>query len=443
MLAEHFNMFPSWLQNHLNLKNCFTLVCLSLTLLLIYQELVTFSVTKPTATSKEEKKLDTSNLPEVVICLDPGFDTAIMHKYNYTPVRYYRGADSEDKFLGWNGGGSENESSQDVLDEILTFDSRFINDRGELVWSLYYKEEHVEKVPVKVKPRILAYPYGRCMCISPPSSKNSSYAKLNSLYLSLKDIPVLRNKSLRIFFMDDVNSLQLYPDEMEMTGDPIEIKMEQPPWKISYKTQISRHQQVQGDPRFECSVYTENNSYNGCVQNELLELFDKEIGCQPPLLLKDPTRICDKKFNDAANTTRAKRLRKLFKHVYYHDGIFNCNSPCLTNVFNTRFVHKVGRAREQPSTVVITFDNTVQVIRSTFSINEQTLFSWLGGSVSSGRTLLWIFLTILGAFQVAFGQHYFLTLQVIQRVEFCSFFGQLCSLMRNGPNTPQRQIEDI
>ena len=83
-----------------------------------------------------------------------------------------------------------------------------------------------------VKPRILAYPYGRCMSISLPSQKNSSYTKLNSLYLSLNnDHPILGNKSLRIFFMDQVNSLQLYPDEMEMTGDPLKVKIDSHPGK--------------------------------------------------------------------------------------------------------------------------------------------------------------------------------------------------------------------
>ena len=200
--------------------------------------------------------------------------------------------------------------------------------------------------------------------------------------------------------MDRVSSVQLYPDEMKMTGDPIRVKIGQPPWKISYKTQISRYQQVQGDPRFECNVYTEENSYNGCIQDELLELFDKEIGCQPPLLAKDPARMCNKKFN--TNTTTAKRISKLFTHVYYHDGVFNCSLPCLTNVYNSRFVHKAEKARLKPSTIVITFDNTVQVFRSTFSIDGQTLFTRLGGSVSSGRTLLWIFLTMLGLVQVEF-----------------------------------------
>ena len=114
--------------------------------MLIYQELVTFSVTKPTSTTKEEKKLDTSDLPEVVVCLDPGFDTDVMRKYNYRPINYYKGLNKEHTFVGWNGGGTENKSSKNILDEILTFGGQFITAGGELVRKLHYKEEHTNKV---------------------------------------------------------------------------------------------------------------------------------------------------------------------------------------------------------------------------------------------------------------------------------------------------------
>ena len=95
-------------------------------MLLIYQELVTFSVTKPTTTSKEEKKLDTSDLPEVVVCLDPGFDTEIMRKYNYRPIRYYRGVNDERTFVGWNGGKEETKSSREILEEALIVKSQHV-----------------------------------------------------------------------------------------------------------------------------------------------------------------------------------------------------------------------------------------------------------------------------------------------------------------------------
>lgn len=392
-------MFYKMIQNHFSLKNGLSFACASLTLLLIYNELVTLMVTKPTTTSKGEKELETSDLPEVVICLVPGFDHVAVEKYGYKISGYYEGENSESKFVGWNGRGTENKSSQEILEESLTFGSKFINDKGALVRSLYYKEEHVEKVPAKkVKARTLAYPYGRCMSISPPPQRNTSHSNLNSLYLKLHDNPLFRNKTLRVFFMDQANSLQLYPNEMEMVGDPIDIELGgQPAWKTSYKTQISRNQHVEGDPRFKCTVYTEENSYNDCVQSELLASFAEELGCQPPLLVKDQNRICNKKFN-VTDRKKSERISRLFKHVYYHDARFKCKSPCTTNVFNTKFVHKAPSPEKNK--LIITFDNTIEIFQSTFSIDEQTFLTRLGGSVSSGRTLLWLFLTLLGGFQV-------------------------------------------
>ena len=107
---------------------------------------------------------------------------------------------------------------------------------------------------------------------------------------------------------------------------------------IGFKTQISRTVHVEGDPLLDCVVYTEDKSYGACVENELNQAFTKEIGCIPPLLTEN--------------------------------------------------------------SLVVTFDQTVEVTHSAFGINGQTLLARLGGSVSSGRTLLWLLVTLLGAPQV-------------------------------------------
>ena len=211
---------------------------------------------------------------------------------------------------------------------------------------------------------------------------------------NVTNIPDFQNKSIRVFFMTHANSIHLYPNEMEIVGDSIEVKVDKENWRKAYKTKISQNNHVQGDPRFKCSVYTEDHSYNDCVQAEVLQFFDKEIGCQPPLLVKDPTQMCNKRFN----ITNKDRIARFFKHLDYHDAKFKCRAPCLTNVFNTRFVIKAER--QKGKTIEITFDNTVEVFHSSFRINEQTFLTRLGGSVSSGRTLLWIFLSLVGALQV-------------------------------------------
>ena len=96
-------MFLMHLQQYLSLKNCFSIISLSLTLFLIYKEVINYSITKPTVTSKEVKRLERKDLPEVVVCLVPGFNTKAMLKHNYPSLKYYRGFNNKDKFVGWNG----------------------------------------------------------------------------------------------------------------------------------------------------------------------------------------------------------------------------------------------------------------------------------------------------------------------------------------------------
>ena len=83
-------MCLTWLQEIFSLRTILKLICTLLTCFLLIQELYTFVVTKPTLTFIEEKKLEVEDLPEVVICLEPGFDNKVLEKYGYKD-HYSRG----------------------------------------------------------------------------------------------------------------------------------------------------------------------------------------------------------------------------------------------------------------------------------------------------------------------------------------------------------------
>ena len=84
----------TWLaiRRHLSPTSLIQLLCTSLTVFLIHQELVTFLITRPTTTSSEEQGLDHSTFPEVSVCLEPAFSAAAAEKYGYDINNYYRGA---------------------------------------------------------------------------------------------------------------------------------------------------------------------------------------------------------------------------------------------------------------------------------------------------------------------------------------------------------------
>ena len=92
-------------------KNVFTLICSTLTLYVTYQVLFTFAVTKPTTTSKQEKELDNADLPEVVVCLDPGLNYESLEKNGYYGSYVSGQLVFGGKFVGWNGGEHGNKSS--------------------------------------------------------------------------------------------------------------------------------------------------------------------------------------------------------------------------------------------------------------------------------------------------------------------------------------------
>ena len=81
---------------------------------------------------------------------------------------------------------------------------------------------------------------------------------------------------LRVYFMDLENSVQIDPDEMEMMGSHIWMKLNEPKVK-SIKTKISRTVHVESDPLLDCAVYTENKPYSKCARKERVDLFTKEI----------------------------------------------------------------------------------------------------------------------------------------------------------------------
>ena len=119
--------------------------------------------------------------------------------------------------------------------------------------------------------------------------------------------------------------------------------------------------------------------------------------CQPPLLGKDPNRMCNGRFN--ISKTEQREIKNLFQQIHRHDVKFKCEAPCTTNLYMTRLLdNTIPHARD--TLLLLVFDRTLQVTRSTFSIDSQTFLARLGGSVSSGRTLLWILLTLLWASQV-------------------------------------------
>ena len=388
-----------------NFKNLFSILCTFLTLGLVYQELYTFSVERPTTVSTEEGTLNEDDFPEVVICTEPGLDLRAVKKHGYLMDTFYRGSSDGQKFVGWNGVKGE-KSSEDILDEVLTInDTSLIRfDRGRGI-----SEDLSLFVAPNITLRKLMYPHGRCLSVRPSDTAQFGYGAPMTVYFELNNtaidqlVPDDKNVlMLRIYFMDNANSPKIFPDSMERMNQ-LDIKLnskhqEVRSWfnyETSIKIKIGRSHHVKEDPLFECTEYSKEETYHDCIHEEILDIFEREIGCAPPFLTKSPSSMCNKRFDLADD--KDERLKKIFRTLLLHVMDFKCKTPCTQRTYKSTITHQVPY---NGTSLILTFSPKVAVTKSKFSIDGQTLLTRFGGSVSSGRTLLWILLGFVGASQV-------------------------------------------
>ena len=292
-------------------KKILSFLCSFLTVFLICRVLFTCLVTKPTTTYNEEKELSTEDLPEIVVCANPGFKQAVVEKYGYNRgVEYYFGFIPRGKgYSGWNGGlGVEQNSSFEMLEESFTVEHHLIEKdkvKGVFLFSTYTKP----RIPA-VTLRTLVYPHGRCLSFSPAIDDKSTFPVRNLFYLKLNDtfLLSLNITTFKLFFMDKTNSIRVYPDDTEMIGDRVTVDLKSDASKfLTFKTRIFRSQNIEGDPRLKCVDYSKENTYYDCIQNEVKNFFNMTIGCLPPPLSQEPDIMCNQNFNAIPHISQHRR----------------------------------------------------------------------------------------------------------------------------------------
>ena len=394
-----------WVLEFITMKKIFTFGCSALTLFLISRLFYTVVVLKPTTTYKEEKGLETIDIPEILICLDPGFDINVLKVYGYERgfdyykgdipkyyKDYFNGNIPKGLFYGWNGENDVQMSSIEILEESLLIK------KNASIGGRFFSNNR--KTGVSATVRNLVYPFGRCFSFAAPSIELEKHTNLvQNEFIVTFDLKILRilDIPIKVFIMDTINSIRFYPDEENMVGDTIKVDPRTSDLLI-YKTHIFRSKNIEGDPSLECADYTKDNSYYDCLQEELKQNFNKMIGCQPPHLFPDSNNICNKRFNSSRNERKA---RTLLRDLLMHNYKFECKTSCETNRYSTKLIHREVQNRNFTQLNII-FDKTVAVVHTKLIHNLEETLRGLGGQISVGRTLLWVLLSIVAVPQVTF-----------------------------------------
>ena len=305
-------------------KTTFAVICCVITLGLVIELLHTFWVDKPTISTKIEKNLEDTDIPEVVICLDPGFNNATLAKYGYNVNSYSQGAmQSYTKFVGWNGNSSEYDSLK-IVEEAMVFP------KNETLVQGFYSGDWVNWVNAETTFKKRLYPYGRCLSMTIPPNRPLRHQSNNFLLMNFNDSAFeklnLSFHKIKIFFFDNVNSPKYIRDAMEMEGNEIEVHLTQEPVAHTYRTRILRSEHVQYDPLYDCAVNTSDNTYDDCIKKDMEKLFVDELGCQPPPFTDDLGHMCNKKFNVSCAKDKVKSK---FYYLMNHFEIENWNVKSL------------------------------------------------------------------------------------------------------------------
>ena len=151
-----------WVLEFITMKTIFTPGCSALTLFLISRLFYTVVFLKPTTTYKEEKSLETIDIPEILIWLDPGFIIKVLNKYVYeSGFDYYTGNLPKRFFYGWNGKKDVQMSSIEILEESVMIK------KNASIGGFFLGNG--SKTDVRATVRNLAYPFGRCFSFTAPS----------------------------------------------------------------------------------------------------------------------------------------------------------------------------------------------------------------------------------------------------------------------------------
>ena len=120
--------------------------------------------------------------------------------------------------------------------------------------------------------------------------------------------------------------------------------------------------------------------------------------------------MCNKNFN--VSESRSIEIFSLFWHLLFKDMKYTCKSPCTKTTYTTR---DRGADPYPFKTLDITFDQTVDLTHSKFSIDSYTFLTKLGGFIGIGRSSLWLFVSLLGVVQVQCKFH-FIYSQVMRKL---------------------------
>ena len=180
-----------------------------------------------------------------------------------------------------------------------------------------------------------------------------------------------------------------------MTGEQLSVLKVNTGY-MNYKAKISQKSYLEDDPNFKCKLYTKQDSYSGCLEQEFLNQLSPYLKCSPPWLVGDENMWCNETLHLDEEVVKSYRY-VLGNILDSQADIGNCFQPCKSLHFDVRLDIFDHREDSDRYGLYIQFEDTVETTTLNLAITTTTLLTRIGGIIGVGKELLWVFIFFCGA----------------------------------------------
>ena len=345
---------------------------------LISYSIYTFVVVKPTYTSNEQREKGVEDFPEIIICPEPTFDINALTSRGYEGdyFQYFVGSPE----FGW--AGNKSEDVRKVFMEVSTLKTvgdcplgfhRFVDTRSVAEFSMT---------------RAL-YPFHLCCKIIHPNI--SEFHPITYLKILINGTSNLR--SFKVFLADQLTASFYDLHKRIMLGDKL---VSNGNGLMNYNVKIIEDVKLQGDPKYPCIDYKIVGKYSECVEKEMVGKSLQIMNCTPPWMTDNENLWCEGKRDTQSNSGPYFSLMRDIS--VSQASAESCLVPCRMKMYQAR---EVGlREIQNIRGLIIRFENEVDIIKSSWKMNVETLLSEIGGFIGLNKNFLWILTLFLSTMSI-------------------------------------------
>ena len=173
---------------------------------------------------------------------------------------------------------------------------------------------------------------------------------------------------------------------------------------MTYKIKIFEDVKIEGDPKFPCIDYKIKGEYANCVEKEMIRQNSKFLNCTPSWMTDNDTLWCKgkQKLDSNFNMPSYKYFLEEIKASVARKG--KCLVPCKITRYDASEIGLMDEDEEETKGLSILFENDVDVIKSSWKIDETSIISKIGGFIGISKNFLWLLIMVFSSIGALFSR---------------------------------------